>query len=73
MEILFPHDKFLHGEILPRNPLHQTPLHEREEVPLKTYVHPITITICKKLSKFITHSPPPQDCGGLGRPQRHIY
>ena len=31
MEILFPHDKFLHGKILSRNPLHPPPekiLHE---------------------------------------------
>ena len=42
--------------------------------PPKTSVHfPITITICKHWSKFVTCSPSHGDCGGVSRPQRHSY
>ena len=69
----FPHDKLLHGTILPRNTPPPNPL-QRKKVPLKTSVHvPITVTICKQWSKFVTCSPSPGNCGGVSRPQRHNY
>ena len=71
MEILFPHDKFLHEKKLSRYPLPQTPPPEKN---LKTLVYfPITNTICKQWAKFITCSPSLRDSGGLSRPQRHSY
>ena len=45
-----------------------------QKIPLKTSVHfPITITICKHWSKFVTCSPSHGDFGGVSRPQRHSY
>ena len=45
-----------------------------QKIPLKTSVHfPITITVCKHWSKFVTCSPSPRDCGGVSHPQRHSY
>ena len=38
MEILFPHDRFLHGKILPCDPSPEPPPTQREKVPLKTSV-----------------------------------
>ena len=41
---------------------------------LKTSVHfPITITVCKDWSKFVTCSPSPRNRGGVRHPQRHSY
>ena len=37
MEILFPHDKFLHGKILPRNPL--SPIHPHPNVKESPWKH----------------------------------
>ena len=71
MEIFFPHDKFFNGKFPPHNPLFSTPP-PNQKIPLKTSVHfPITITICKEWSKFVTCSPAHGDCGGVNRPQRH--
>ena len=37
----------------------------QKKIPLKTSAHfPITITVCKHWSKFVTYSPSPRDCGG---------
>ena len=45
-----------------------------KKIPLKTSVHfPITVTVCKHWSKFVTCSPFPRDCGGVSHPQRHYY
>ena len=42
---------------------------QTKKIPLKASVHfPITITVCKHLSKFVTCSPFPRDCGGVSRP-----
>ena len=47
---------------------------QTKKIPLKTSVHfPITITICKHWSKFVTCSPSPRDCGGVSHSQRHSY
>ena len=44
------------------------------KIPLKTSVHfPITITVCKHWSKFVTCSPSHGNCGGISGPQRHSY
>ena len=55
---------------------HVTPLQpppQTKKIPLKTSVHfPVTITICKHRSKFVTCSPSHGDCGGLSRPQRIV-
>jgi len=65
MEILFPHNKFLHGKILPLDPL---PSPQRGKLPLKTSVHfPITITICKPWSKFVICRTSPGDYVRLSR------
>ena len=73
IEFLFPHEIFLEGKILPHSPLPSTP-HPNQKMPLKTSVHfPITITVCKHRSKFVTCSPSPRDCGGISHPQRHSY
>ena len=67
---LFPHEKFLHGKILPLNPPLNSP--PNQKFPLKTSVHfPVTITIYKRKSKFITCSPSHGGCGEVGRPRRH--
>ena len=43
-------------------------------IPLKTSVYlPITITVWKHWSKFVTCSPSLGDCGGASDPQRHSY
>ena len=50
MEILFPHEKFLHGKILPRNPLPPThPPPRGKKSPRKRLYNNfiITITMCK--------------------------
>ena len=45
-----------------------------KKIPLKTSVHfPITITICKHRSTFVTCSLSYGDCGGVSRAQRHSY
>ena len=45
-----------------------------QKIPLKSSVHfQITITVCKRWSKFVTCSPSPRDCGGVSQPQRHSY
>ena len=45
-----------------------------QNILLKTPAHfPITITIFKHWSKFVTCSPSHGDCGGVSRPQRHSY
>ena len=73
IEILFLHEIFLQGKILPHSPLPSTP-HPNQKIPLKTSVHfPITITVCKHWSKFLTCIPSPRDCGGVSHPQRHSY
>ena len=73
IESLFPHEKFLHGKILPGNPPPSN-IPPNQKIPLKTSVHfPVTITICKHRSKFVTCSPSHGDCGGVSCPQRHIY
>ena len=42
---------------------------QTKQIPLKTSVHfPITITVCKHWSKFVTRSPSPRNCGGV----RHL-
>ena len=47
---------------------------QTKNIPLKTSAHfPITITVCKHWSKFVTCSPSPRDCGGVSYPQRHSY
>ena len=47
---------------------------QAKKIPLKTSVHfPITITVCKHWSMFVTCSPSPRDCGGVIHPQRHSY
>jgi len=72
MEILFAHEKFLHGKILSGNSLSQTPA--TRDVPLKISVYFLIInTIREQWAEFITCSPSPGDCGGLNRPQRHNY
>ena len=51
---------------------HVTPSPEKQnkKIPLKMSVHfPITITICKHGSKFVTCSPSPGDCEGVNRHQ----
>ena len=49
---------------------HQPP--QNQKIPMKTSVHfPITITICKHWSKFVTCSPSLRDCGGVSHSQRH--
>ena len=72
-DILFPHDKFLHG----KNPPEQTPAQPHPNAKKSPWKRPvrfiITITVCKQWSKFGTCSPSPGDCGGLIRPQRHSY
>ena len=62
MEILFSDDKFLHGKILPRNPLPSTPPSTpAKKIPLKMSVHfPITITMRKHWSTFVTLQPLPR-------------
>ena len=57
---------------------HTAPSHQphppNQKIPLKTSVQfPITITICKHWSKFVTCSPSPRDCGGVSHSQRHRY
>ena len=62
---LFPHDMFLQEKILPHSLLPSTPP-QTKKIPLKTSVHfPITITVCKHGTKFVTCSPSPTDCGGV--------
>ena len=71
-EILFPHDKFLHGWILPSSPppLPRSPLPLPRLTPTPTRKSPlkmsvqfiVTITICKQWLKFVTCSPSPGDC-----------
>ena len=61
-------------DCFPRITPSSQPLHPAKKIPLKTSVHfPITITICKHWSKFVTCSPSHGDCGGVSRPQRHSY
>ena len=51
-----------------------SPTPKQNKIPLKTSVHfPITITICKHWSKFVTCSPSPRVYGGVTHPQRHSY
>ena len=75
IEILFPHEKFLHGKIHSRNSLISTSprsFPQQKKIPLKKSVHfPITITIRKHWSKFVTCSPSHWDCGGVSRLQRY--
>ena len=72
MEIFFPDEKFLHGKFPQHIPLFLPP--PNQKIPLKTSLHfPITITIYKHWSKFVTCSPSHGDCGGVSRPQRHCY
>ena len=55
-------------------PSPQPHLQTKKKIPLKTSVHfPITITICKHWSKFVTCSPSPRECGGVSHSQRHSY
>ena len=50
------------------------PLPQTKKILLKTPVYfPITITICKHRSKFVTCCPSHGDSGGVSRPQRHSY
>ena len=73
MEIFFPHDKLSMESFLSISSPSQ-PLPPTKKVLLKTPVHfPITITICKHRSKFVTCCPSHGDCGGVSRPQRHSY
>ena len=73
-EFFFPHDRFLQGKILQHSPLPSAPPPKQNKIPLKTSVHfPITITICKHWSKFVTFSPSPRDFGKVSHPQRHSY
>ena len=45
-----------------------------KKIPLKMSVHfPITITVCKQWSKFVTCSPSPGEFGGASHPQRHTW
>ena len=57
------------------SPLPSAPSPKQNEIPLKTSVHfPITITICKHWSKFVTCCPSPRDCcRGVNHPQIHSY
>ena len=76
MKILFPHDEFLHGKILPHNPSPKPspPPPQHEKGPLKMSVHfPMTHTIGKQWSRFLTCSPFPGDCWVLSRHKRHNY
>ena len=74
IEFLFPHDIFLQGKILPHSPLRSAPPLQPQKIPLKTSVHfPITITVCKHWSKFLTCSPSPRDCGGVSHSQTHSF
>ena len=69
----FPHDRFLQGKILQHSPLPSAPPPNKIFPPENVCTLPITITICKYWSKFVTCSPSPRDCGGLSHPQRHSY
>ena len=58
-ERFYPHSPFSLNQTL-----------QTKRIPLKTSVHfPITITVCKHWSKFITCSPSPRDCGGVSHPK----
>ena len=73
MEIFFPHDKFLYGKFPQHSPLFSTPP-PNQKILMKTPVRfPVTITICKHWSKFVTCSPSHGECGGVSHPQRHSY
>ena len=73
IDFVFLHEIFLQGKILPLSPLSSTP-HPNQKNPLKTSVHfPITITVCKHWSKFVTCRPSPRDCGGVSHSQIHSY
>ena len=73
MEIFFPYDKFLDGKFPQYIPLFST-RPPNQKILLKTPAHfPITVTICKHWSKFVTCIPSHGDCGGVSRPQRHSY
>ena len=51
-------------------PSPQPPPPPNHKIPLKTSVHfPITITVCKHWSKFLTCSPSPVDCERLSIPK----
>ena len=74
LEFFLSHDRFLQGKILQHSPLPSAPPPKQNKIPLKTSVHfPITITICKHWSKFVTCSPSPRDCGGVNHSQIHCY
>ena len=61
-------------ESSPTYPPLLNPSPPNQQIPLKTSVHfPLTITICKHWSKFVTCSPSHGDCGGVSRPQKHSY
>ena len=69
MENFFPHDKFLDGTFHQHIPLFSTSA-SIQKILLKTPVQfPITITICKHWSKFLTCNPFHGDCEGASRPQ----
>ena len=69
MEIVFYHDKFLDGKLPQPIPLFSTPP-PNQKILLKTPTHfPITITICKHWSNFVTCSPSPRDCEGVSHPK----
>ena len=73
LEVFFPHDRFLQGKILQHSPLPSAPTPNKIKSPWKRLHFPITTTICKHWSKFVTCSPSPRDCGGVSHPQRHSY
>ena len=52
-------------------PLNPTP--KPTKFPWTSVQFPITITVCKYWSNFITCNPSPRDCGGVSHPQRHSY
>ena len=73
MEIFFSHYKFSKEGSSSISPSSQH-LPQTKKILLKTPVYfPITITICKHRSKFVTCCPSHGDCGGVSRPQRHSY
>ena len=48
------------------------PTPKQKKIPLTVHF-PITITVYKHWSKFVTCSPSPRDCEGVSHPRRHNY
>jgi len=71
MAILFPHDKFLHGKILPSSPLPPDPLTHStwKSPPENVCTLPNNPNIRKQWSKFASCSPSHGDCVGLSHPK----